>query len=205
MSQSESIAALAAALAKAQSQMGHASKGSVNPHFKNRYADLANVLDAVREPLAANGLAVSQLASAGDHGAACTTVLMHSSGEWIASTLELPVSKADAQGFGSALTYARRYSLAAICGIAQDDDDGEGARKAPPVPAKPAVLSSSIGPMQRTREQVEAIEAAFNVLGIPADEWAAVAKREAKGLDPRTLDGAAAVLEGLDRMLTAAK
>lgn len=202
MSQSESIAALAAALAKAQSQMGHASKGSVNPHFKNRYADLANVLDAVREPLAANGLAVSQLASAGDHGAACTTVLMHSSGEWIASTLELPVSKADAQGFGSALTYARRYSLAAICGIAQDDDDGEGARKAPPL-AVPAPTKAT--PAQRTREQVEAIEAAFAVLAIPPSEWAAVAKREAKGLDPRTLDGAAAVLEGLDRMLTAAK
>jgi hypothetical protein len=123
---------------------------------------------------------------------------MHSSGEWISSTLELPVSKQDAQGFGSALTYARRYSLAAICGIAQDDDDGEGARKAPapPAPVKPAQVQ------WRTREQVEAIEAGFSVLGMAPDKWNEFATKAANGKDPKTLDGAALVLQALDRMIS---
>lgn len=196
MQKSESIAALAAALAKAQGTMRHALKDSVNPHFRNRYADLASVLDAVREPLAANGLAVVQLAADDEHGAAVETVLMHSSGEWISSRLALPVSKADAQGYGSALTYARRYALAAICGIAQDDDDGEGARKAPP-PAKPA------GEPMRTREQAEAIEAALQVLGVPDAEWGAKVRQLAGKADSKTQAGAQVVLDALGRELEA--
>jgi ERF superfamily len=194
MQKSESIAALAAALAKAQGSMRHALKDSVNPHFKSRYADLASVLDAVRSPLADYGLAVVQLVGDDEHGAAVETVLMHASGEWISSRVVLPVSKADAQGYGSAITYARRYALAAICGVAQDDDDGDAARKAPP-PAKPASE-----PM-RTREQAEAIEAALQVLGVPEAEWGAKVRKLAGRSDSKTEAGAQVVLDALGREL----
>ena len=135
---STSIAALAAAMAKAQGAMTHASKDATNPHFKTRYADLAAIWSAVREPLAANGLAVVQTVTQADGVVGVRSVLMHASGEWIASDLQMPVAQKTPQGYGSTLTYARRYSLAALVGIAQDDDDGEaGTRPAsavlPPV------------------------------------------------------------------------
>lgn len=199
MQKSESIGALAAALAKAQSKMTHASKDKVNPHFKNRYADLAAVLDAVREPLTANGLSVVQLVAEAERGAALETVLLHESGEWISALYSLPVSKEDAQGYGSALTYARRYALAAICGIAQDDDDGEGARKAPP-DARQAAQQNA--PKARTQEQVTSIMAGLETLGVktPAGQSALVARLAGK-LSPTSYDGAEEVIAGLSRML----
>jgi hypothetical protein len=128
MKTSETIAKLASALAKAQGQMRAAAKDSVNPHFKSRYADLAGVWDACREPLAANGLAIMQSpGEIGDKNITLTTMLAHESGEWIQSQFTIPVSKPDAQGVGSAITYARRYALAAMVGIVQDDDDGNAA------------------------------------------------------------------------------
>lgn len=143
MVKSDSIAALAAALAKAQSKMGPAKKDAVNPHFKSRYADLASVWEAARGPLTENGLAVVQTLDDSDRGACVVTTLMHSSGEWISGRLTLPVSKSDAQGYGSAITYARRYGLAAILGIAADDDDGEAAVRAPAARGLPAPPGSS--------------------------------------------------------------
>lgn len=198
MQKSDSIGALAAALAKAQSKMTFAAKDSLNPHFKNRYADLAAVLDAVRGPLTANGLAVVQLVAEAERGAALETVLMHESGEWISALYSLPVSKEDAQGYGSALTYARRYALAAICGIAQDDDDGEGARKAPP-DARQAAQANA--PKARTHEQVESIVAGLASLGIKEAEQGALVKRLAGKLSPTSHDGAEEVIAGLSRML----
>jgi hypothetical protein len=131
---SSSIAALAAALAKAQGQMTHASKDASNPHFKTRYADLAAVWSAIREPLSANGLSVVQTVAQSDGTVGVRSILMHSSGEFISSDLQMPVAQKTPQGYGSALTYARRYSLAALVGIAQDDDDGEaGTRGSAPV------------------------------------------------------------------------
>jgi hypothetical protein len=197
MQKSETIGALAAALAKAQSKMTFAAKDSLNPHFKNRYADLAAVLDAVRGPLTANGLAVVQLVAEAERGAALETVLMHESGEWIASFYSLPVNKEDAQGYGSSLTYARRYALAAICGIAQDDDDGEGARKAPD--ARQAAQANA--PKARTHEQVESIVAGLASLGIKEAEQGALVKRLAGKLSPTSYDGAEEVIAGLSRML----
>lgn len=198
MQKSETIGALAAALAKAQSKMTHASKDKINPHFKNRYADLAAVLDAVREPLTANGLSVVQLVAEAERGAALETVLMHESGEWISALYSLPVSKEDAQGYGSALTYARRYALAAICGIAQDDDDGEGARKAPP-DARQAAQQNA--PKARTHEQVQSIMAGLETLGIKEAEQGALVKKLAGKLSPTSYDGAEEVIAGLSRML----
>ena len=124
MNKSESIAALSAALSKAQGEMRGAVKDSANPFFKSRYADLASVIEAAREPLAKNGLAVIQLIN---ETGGVETVLTHSSGEWISSTIQLTPKTNSPQDAGSCITYARRYSYAAIVGLAQVDDDAETA------------------------------------------------------------------------------
>lgn len=132
--QSETIGALAGALAKAQGEFTFAAKSSTAPVFDKggrggtrTYADLASVLDAVRAPLSKNGLSVVQLPMQSDKdGIVLRTTLLHESGEWMASELYLPADRmGGVHGMGSALTYARRYALAAMVGIAQDDDDGE--------------------------------------------------------------------------------
>lgn len=120
METSESIGQLALALSKAQGMIRGAIKDSSNPFFKSKYADLSSVWDACREPLSKNELSVIQIPS--DIGV--ETVLAHSSGEWIRGFLKICPVKNDAQSIGSALTYARRYALAAMVGIAPEDDDG---------------------------------------------------------------------------------
>lgn len=137
MLKSESIAALAAALSKFQGDVENASKSSVNPHFKSKYADLAELLNTVRPVLSANGLAIIQMPSFDGGVASVETVLTHSSGEYVSNTCSAPVSKQDAQGVGSAITYLRRYSLAAFCGIAQEDDDANHAVGNKPKPLQP--------------------------------------------------------------------
>ncbi len=134
MNKSDSIAALAAALAKAQGSMKGAVKDSANPFFKSKYADLASVVEAIRAAFSANGLSYIQTVEPSDKDEVrVETTIMHSSGEWIScGVLSLPVSKADAQGYGSALTYARRYSLSAAVGVAPEDDDGNAASAAKP-------------------------------------------------------------------------
>ncbi len=136
MQKSEQINELAAAMAKAQAQLENAAKSSNNPHFKSKYADLAEILNTVRPVFSANGLSVTQCPSFEAGIASVETVLMHSSGQWMSSVISAPVGKQDAQGVGSAITYCRRYSLAAIAGIAQEDDDGNSAvGYAPKAPA----------------------------------------------------------------------
>lgn len=127
---------LATALAKAQGEMEGASKDRKNPAFNSKYADLSSVWDAVREPLSKHGLSVVQLpcpAPVGEVG--LVTTLLHESGESISQVFYMPVKDAkNAQAVGSALTYARRYALMAVCGIAPEDDDGNvAAGKAAPV------------------------------------------------------------------------
>jgi ERF superfamily len=127
--ESEQIADLATALAKAQGVMGPAIINKQNPYFKTRYADLAAVFDAVRKPLADNGLSITQTTQLRDGALILRTTLRHSTGQWIASDYPLPLN-AKPQDLGSALTYGRRYELSAIVGVAADeDDDGEGAQK----------------------------------------------------------------------------
>lgn len=127
MEHSESIKELAAALSRAQSTLQTAKKGSENPFFHSRYADLLSIWEACRETLTANGLSISQLGDVDTDGrAVLETVLMHESGEWIKGRLPLMSIKADPQAQGSAITYARRYSLSAIIGLCtEEDDDGE--------------------------------------------------------------------------------
>jgi len=130
MNQSESIKEIATALSKVQGQLTHAVKDSANPFFKSKYADLGSVWDSCRELLADNGLSVMQFPGDYVEGSiSLTTMLTHSSGEWINHNMSLPVSKPDAQGVGSAITYMRRYALAAVIGIYQADDDGNEAVK----------------------------------------------------------------------------
>lgn len=132
MNHSEQINELAASLAKAQGQIEGAKKDSANPFFKSKYADLASVWEACRMQLSSNGLSVTQCPEESENGIAIETMLLHSSGQWIKSRYTMPVSKLDAQAVGSAITYARRYALSAIVGIAPEDDDGNSAAKARP-------------------------------------------------------------------------
>ena len=122
MTTSEHINEIAAALAKAQAGMKNAALNKVNPHFKSKYADLAGIRDTVIPSLTANGIAVVQTLD----NEAVLTRLMHTSGQWIESRCQIP-NGGDMQKMGSAITYARRYSLSAICGIAADEDDDANA------------------------------------------------------------------------------
>jgi len=124
---------ISAALVRAQKAFGPALKQSANPHFRSKYADLATCVEAVIDALNDNGIALIQQTSECDSGVIVETVFIHESGEtYSAGKLHVPASKHDAQGYGSALTYARRYSLMAACGIAPEDDDGNAATAAPP-------------------------------------------------------------------------
>lgn len=130
---SQSIAALAKALAAAQAELEPAAKNAENPHLRNRYADIAAVFEAIRKILPKHGLAVSQMILPTEGKAHVRTLLMHESGEWIAGECLLPPDRAGGpQGMGSAITYARRYSLSALLGVvSEEDDDGEQAQHSP--------------------------------------------------------------------------
>jgi hypothetical protein len=150
-------ASIAAALAAAQAAMGRAAKSANNPHFKSKYADLASVMDACMPALNANGIAVTQPVKREDGEIVLYTVLHHADSNQTLDDGGLPliVNKRDMQGLGSALTYARRYSLMAMTAIAAEDDDGNAAAAAPPPPA----------PRQKPEAaRTEAIEAATSSL-----------------------------------------
>lgn len=128
---------IAAAFIKAKKAFSPALKTSTNPHFKSKYAALDACIEAVNDALLDNGIAMYQQTFEDDSGVTVETVFLHESGETIRSgKLHVPASKQDPQGYGSALTYARRYSLMAACGIAPEDDDGNAASK----PSKPAAF-----------------------------------------------------------------
>jgi hypothetical protein len=136
---------IATALVKAQKAFGPALKSSTNPHFKSRYADLAACVEAVIDALNENGIALLQHSHECADGIIIETIFLHESGEMISGgKLHVPATKQDAQGYGSAMTYARRYSLQAACGIAPEDDDGNQASR----PAKPKST--------RTKAEIEA-------------------------------------------------
>jgi len=127
MQTSENINELATALAKAQGEITGALKDSANPFFKSKYADLASCWDACRAALSKNGLAVTQFPTTDPTGTYLVTSLLHSSGQWMRSSLVVEPKDGTPQAMGSALTYARRYALTAIVGVAQVDDDGNAA------------------------------------------------------------------------------
>ena len=121
---------IAAAFVKAQRAIGPALKTSTNPHFKSKYADLSNCVEAVIEALNANGIGLMQRTYESKDGVMVETVFVHESGEVMeCGLLHVPAGKQDPQGYGSALTYARRYSLLAATGLAPEDDDGNSASR----------------------------------------------------------------------------
>lgn len=126
---------IATALVKAQKAFAPALKDSNNPFFKTKYADLSTCVKAVIDALNDNGIALVQNCHPCDDGVSVETIFYHESGELInCGILHVPAAKNDPQGYGSALTYARRYSLMAACGIAPEDDDGNAASKGRPAP-----------------------------------------------------------------------
>ena len=191
---------IAAALVKAQRAFGPALKTSSNPHFKSRYADLAACVEAVMDGLNANGIAMVQQTHECESGVIVETVFVHESGEtFSAGKLHVPAVKHDAQGYGSALTYARRYSLMAACGIAPEDDDGNAASKR--TPAAPAVVpgyqefeAETLPAMRDAAMQgSEALAAAFQALPKSAHKaafWQAQGPALKKAA--KTADGGAA-------------
>ena len=154
------------ALVKAQAEMSGAKKDSANPFFKSKYADLSSVDAAIGPAAAKHGLAYIQIShNIADH-AAIETVILHESGQVInCGIVAVPVSKADAQGYGSAMTYARRYSLSAAFGVCPEDDDGNAAAKAKPLPN--AVNPNDVGKdfwSNATGEQKECLESYLRTL-----------------------------------------
>ena len=133
--QSETLPELFKALSKAQGDMGTAKKDSKNPFFKSSYADLSSCWETCRKPLADNGLAVIQSPVVGPDGTVTIkTYLGHGvSGEWMSSVIQIKLVKNDPQGYGSAMTYARRYGLMAMVGIAPAEDDGNAATHKSPI------------------------------------------------------------------------
>ena len=140
---SPSVDQLFTALVLAQSHMGIASKDSKNPHFRSKYSSVESVLDAVLPPLNEAGISLSQHPGLDGDVVTLTTVLAHTSGQWMMSTSSTPFGKKkDSHAYGSAVTYLRRYSAAAICGLMQADDDGNAASH-----RGPAAHRSTVVPM----------------------------------------------------------
>ena len=170
MAKSEQINELAKALAIVQGCIEGASKDSTNPHFKSKYADLRSVWNAIREPLAANGLAIVQTAVTAPEGqTGIQTTLMHTSGQWIDGIMYLPSRKKDdPQQYGSAITYARRYSLAAMVGVYQEDDDAQAQPAPRPVDPMDALKAELWGLVNKDMPTLEKL--AQDTFGIGAKE-----------------------------------
>lgn len=178
---------LFAALSKAQGEVTNASMNSTNPHFKSKFADLAEILNTVRPAFAAAGLSVIQNTSFDGQMVQVTTVLAHSSGGYIATIASCMPGKTDAQGIGAATTYLRRYSLAAVCGVSQEDDDGESAavRRKAKAKAEPTVSKADLDAAREAREELGAM---LDGLGLSHPEAAVktmrgIALRAAYGTD----------------------
>lgn len=165
------IEKLAEALAKAQAQIKGAVKSADNPYFKSKYADLSEVWEVIRKPLSDNGLSVVQLPGWDkDTGrVTLTTMLLHTSGQKISSTISMRPEKDTPQAVGSAITYARRYALAAMVGVVQEDDDGQEAsrpeneQRPPEKKPTPKVDQKPATPSKDTRQPADALEEATGI------------------------------------------
>lgn len=172
---------IAAALVKAQRAFGPALKTNTNPAFRSKYADLSACVEAVVDALNENGIMLSQRTIECETGVTVETVFLHESGEhWSSGPLHVPASKQDPQGYGSALTYARRYSLMAACGIAPEDDDGNAASK-PRQAEKKAMPESAIADYlaaidAATKETLKAVYGKAKAAAIAAEDHEAAAQ-----------------------------
>jgi hypothetical protein len=150
------ISGLAAALAKAQLEIQNPPLDSMNPHFRSRFASLPGVRNSIVPIMAKHGIAVTQDLKNAPGGVSCTTILTHVSGEqMVFGPLEMPATKQDAQGLGSAATYARRYGLLAAACVAGEEDDDGGA------PAEELVTAQQVADLDALLDEVKANKAAF--------------------------------------------
>lgn len=157
---------LSAAMAKAFAKIEAATKSANNPHFKSKYADLGSVIDAIKPPLIEHGLFFTQRSHPAENGVSVETVLHHESGEELSlGTLYVPANKQDAQGFGSALTYARRYGLMTAFGVPAEDDDGSAASRMAPARTNGAA-PKMIGDQERDLIQTLATATGKTLQGI---------------------------------------
>ncbi|MGB4064218.1 MAG: ERF family protein [Azonexus sp.] len=174
---------ISAALVKAQKAFGPALKSSTNPHFKSRYADLSACVEAVIEGLNDNGIMLMQPCHESESGVTVETLFIHKSGEQMsAGKLHVPAAKNDPQGYGSALTYARRYSLMAACGIAPEDDDGNAGSKPAPKREPVTLTDNTVADFLTTisdAKDMDALKKAFSV-AYKAAEHVSDAKAQAK-------------------------
>lgn len=171
MEMTEQINEIAGALAMAQAEIESATKDRINPHFKQGYATLASVWDACRKPLSKNNLSVVQFPKAEGKSVTLTTMLLHKSGQWFREILVMEAMNGTPQAVGSAITYARRYALASMVGVAPDDDDDGNAgsgRKSdmdPQQKAQPATMTPpppTVDEMDERRKAWKAIRAKVN-------------------------------------------
>lgn len=158
MNHSDSVVALAVAMAKAQGAMTDPKRTSENPYFKSKYADLGEVVAVSRASLAANGLSVVQTVASNPEVVAVTTTLLHESGQWMTDTASFPLGdKTTIQQVGSVVTYLRRYSLMAILGLAPVDDDGNSGPEVEKPPVAKPVTPVAPEPPPRPDDQMEVI------------------------------------------------
>jgi hypothetical protein len=175
---------IATAFVKAQKAFGPALKTSTNPHFRTKYADLAVCVEAVIDALNANGIGLVQVMHECNDGVIVSTTFIHESGEVIdTGKLHVPAAKHDPQGYGSALTYARRYSLMAACGIAPEDDDGVAANK-PTVKLTDATLKALLADIADCKNEAELKNAYFEAIKVVGNDQVAkdkvIAAKDAK-------------------------
>lgn len=196
--QTEQIAELCDALARAQSRMGHAEKDRENTHFKSRYATLAAVLNACRPALSSEGIALLQIPGADGQGNEVIHTRLAFKGQWIQGTTPIRTKDSGMQAYGSAVTYAKRYALMAMCGIASDDDDddGEGAEGRHREPAPRARWNGDNGPespqpprRDPEKDLEEAVRSAISTMKAATPETRENAKGRAWGFVVRALDG----------------
>lgn len=181
---------IAEALAKAQSEMKNPALDSVNPHFKSKFANLAAVRNAVVPVLAKHGIFIAQNLTNTERGIACTTILTHATGQQMTfGPLEMPAMKPDAQGLGSAATYARRYALmSALCIVGDEDDDAEAAVKSNGQDHAALITEKQVAEITALIEEVDADKSRFlawakvnSLAEIPAKSYATCVKQlEAK-------------------------
>ena len=180
---SADLGELAGALAKAQGDMAPASKDKDNPFYKTSYAALASVWNACRPALSKNGLSVIQIPGGNGLVVQLDTILAHSSGQWIMSSFSVQLQKPDPQKMGSALTYMRRYALAAMVGITQSDDDGNEAAKGAGVPEQKSKAKQQDDTrtvlLERIKAHREALEWSHDDFG----EWLFTSRKESQGFE----------------------
>lgn len=189
MRTSESINELATALAAAQAEMKNAKLNKTNPHFKSRYADLAEIRDTVTPALSRHGIAVMQGTDMTETGLVVVTKLVHKSGQWIES--RFPIAQDKPQSMGSAYTYARRYSLSAMCAISADeDDDANAANDKPVAVAMPSVNgtqgASKAGSRAAYEKMISSIRSTPTLRAL--DDWYKANVADIDKLPPEWLD-----------------